>query len=149
MIRKVDRRGRAILVIDILYKSKNGTNARYRHDAQVQTMAAATAEERQILANIASYGAPFPPSREVEDETETPRGPTFAEVVAEYRRTFMVTDLKPTTQRGYDSMLDATLLPWFGDGRSSRSTAQPPPISTSTWSRKGFRSAPARTRRSF
>jgi integrase len=34
--------------------------------------------------------------------------------VTEYRATFMVTDLKVTTRRGYASVLDSTLLPRFG-----------------------------------
>ena len=49
MIRKEERRGERVLVLDIRYKKKDGTRARYRKDAHVQTMAAATAEERRIL----------------------------------------------------------------------------------------------------
>jgi hypothetical protein len=61
MIRKIERRGERILVIDIRYKKPDGSNGRYRHDAQVQTTAAATAEERRLLANIAQYGDVYEP----------------------------------------------------------------------------------------
>ena len=55
-IRKVKRRAETRLVVDITWKKKDGTQGRYRHDAEVQTMAAVRAEERRILANIAQHG---------------------------------------------------------------------------------------------
>ena len=56
MIRKIDRRGKRVLVIDIRYTKPDGSKGRFRHDAQVQTMPAATAEERRLVANIAQHG---------------------------------------------------------------------------------------------
>ena len=47
MIRKIERRGQRVLVIDIRYEKPDASEGRERHDAQVQTMAAATAEERR------------------------------------------------------------------------------------------------------
>ena len=44
-IRKTTRGGRPFLVIDIAYRTSDGTKRRYRRDAQVQTMIAARAEE--------------------------------------------------------------------------------------------------------
>jgi hypothetical protein len=75
MIRKEERRGKRILVIDIRYKKKDGTPARYRKDAQVQMVPAATAEERRLLANIAQYGDVYEPKAEVPEEA-TPTAPT-------------------------------------------------------------------------
>ena len=67
MIRKIERRGQRVLVIDIRYKKPDGSKDRYRHDAQVQTMAAATAEERRLLANIAKYGEKHTPKTSVRE----------------------------------------------------------------------------------
>jgi integrase len=114
MIRKVERGGERVLVVDIHYRKKNGSQGRYRHDAQVQTMAAATAEERRILGNIAQYGEPFEPVEEAPPgDTEEKIAVTFGEVVQKYRMTYMVTDLKVTTRRGYGLVLDGVLLPRF------------------------------------
>jgi integrase len=112
MIRKVQRRGKRVLLIDFWYTNKDGSDERFRHDAQVQTMLAATAEERRYLANVAQYGSPYEPKPEVE-ESEPIR--TFGEVVKEYRASYMLTDLKCTTRRGYDQVLDCRLLPRFRD----------------------------------
>lgn len=119
MIRKADRRGQRILVIDIRYKKPDGSKGRYRHDAQVQTMAAATAEERRLLANIVQYGDVHEPKLDASKpeapmEEQVTRG-TFGEVVEKYAATYMVTDLKVTTRRGYRKVLDGTLLPRFKD----------------------------------
>ena len=117
-IRKEERRGETRLVIDILYKKRDGSRGRYRKDAQVQTMAAARAEERRLLGLVAQHGEPFEPSPEqpATDVQTQASGPakTFREVVELYRATFMVTDLKVTTRRGYDQVLDSVLLPRFG-----------------------------------
>jgi integrase len=113
MIRKVERRGERVLVVDIHYRKRDGSQGRYRHDAQVQTMAAATAEERRLLTNIAQYGDVHEPTPEAPaEETPTP-STTFGEVVEKYRTTYMVTDLKVTTRRGYHGVLDSVLLPRF------------------------------------
>lgn len=114
MIRKIERRGQRILVIDIRYKKPDGSKGRYRHDAQVQTMAAATAEERRLLANIVQYGDVHEPKPERREEAPPPQTVTFGEIVTMYRATYMVTDLKVTTRKGYSQVLDAVLLPKFG-----------------------------------
>ena len=59
MVRLQNRRGARVLVIDISYRAPDGTKARYRRDAEVQTRAAAFAEERRRLAAVASKGSPF------------------------------------------------------------------------------------------
>lgn len=117
-IRKVTRRGETRLVIDIHYVKKDGSRDRYRKDAQVQTATAARAEERRILGVIAQYGEPFEPAGADAASGQSPRASstrTFRELVEEYRATFMLTDLKVTTRRGYESVLESTLLPKFGD----------------------------------
>ncbi len=115
MIRKVDRRGRRILVLDISWVKKDGSKGRYRHDAQVQTVAAATSEERRLLVNIAQYGDVHEPKPEPLEEAKPTTSSTFGEVVAKYRATYMVTELKVTTRRGYGLVLDGELLPRFKD----------------------------------
>ncbi|MDI3291002.1 hypothetical protein [Polyangium sp. 15x6] len=119
-VRKEERRSGARLVIDFQYVARDGRKVRYRRDAQVQTMTAARAEERRLMTQVAEFGEPFEPAGEVEgaaEEASGAAGMTFAEVVAEYRATYMVTDLKVTTRRGYVSVLEGTLLPRFGELR--------------------------------
>ena len=113
MIRKIERRGQRILVIDIRYTKLDGSKGRYRHDALVQTTAAATAEERRLLANIAQYGDVHEPKPEPPAEANATPSITFGEVVTKYRTTYMETDLKITTRKGYNQVLDAVLLPKF------------------------------------
>ncbi len=61
-VRKVDRNGESRLLIDIQYKTRDGKRARFRKDAEIQTMTAARAEEKRYVLNIAQYGTPFEPS---------------------------------------------------------------------------------------
>lgn len=116
-VRKVDRNGETRLLIDIQYKTRDGKRARFRKDADIQTMTAARAEEKRYLVNIAQYGTPYEPSTAANDadaNLEAAPKKTFAEVVDEFRNTFMVTDLKVTSRRGYNSVLRGTLVPRFG-----------------------------------
>jgi integrase len=113
MIRKAERRGQRVLFIDIRYTKKDGTKARFRKDAQVQTAAAAAAEERRLLANIAQYGDVYEPKPELPEPQEPKAVATFGEVVDLYEATYMVTDLKVTTRRGYLKVLRGVLLPRF------------------------------------
>lgn len=121
-VRKDERRGK--LVIDLGYRAPNGKTARYRRDAQVQTLIAARAEERRLMALISLHGKPLEPSNTENNPTDPavadgPPEKTFAEVVAEYRATYMISDLKVTTRRGYHSVLNGALLPRFGRLRIS------------------------------
>jgi integrase len=113
-IRKERRRAKTHLVIDISYAKPDGTLARYRRDAQVQTMASARAEERRLLATLAHLGE-IPctdPSRRREPSASCL---TFAEASQHARETKFVTSLKPSTRRGYNVLLDTVLLPRFGE----------------------------------
>ena len=64
-IRKVTRHGQSRLFIDIRYKTKDGQRARFRKDAQVQTLPGARAEEKRVLLNLARYGTPYAPEDDV------------------------------------------------------------------------------------
>lgn len=123
-VRKVDRNGETRLLIDIQYKTRDGKRARFRKDAEIQTMTAARAEEKRYIVNIAQFGEPYEPSPvpsvSSNDAQEAPAAvdtekKTFAVAVDEFRQTYMITELKVTTRRGYESVLQANLLPRFGD----------------------------------
>jgi hypothetical protein len=117
MIRKVERRGETRLVVDITWKKKDGTQGRYRRDAEVQTMAAARAEERRILANIAQYGDAYEPKPEAPKDESKPAPSTsirFTEAVDSFRKGKAITNLKPSTRKGHEEILETRLLPRFG-----------------------------------
>ena len=111
-IRKVVRNGESRLVCDIVFRKKDGTKGRYRKDAQVQTMAAARAEERRIVANLAQYGEPFEP--QPEPSVEEGEIVTFKGIVEIFRKGKAITKLKPTTRSGYEEILTTRLIPRFG-----------------------------------
>lgn len=138
MIRKEKRRGETRLVVDITWKKRDGAQGRYRHDAEVQTMAAARAEERRILANIELYGEAYEPKAEASkagapriasvppadahvpqasappNEREPKLGVLFTEAVELFWKGKAITNLKPSTSKGYKEILDTRLLPRFG-----------------------------------
>jgi integrase len=116
-IRRSRRRGEPCLFIDIRYTAKDGRSVRFRKDAQVQTMAAAKTEEKRYLLNIAQHGSPYEPGAEIETSKSNPSEAvkTFADVVNEFRQTYMVAKLKVTSRRGYDAVLTRALVPRFGE----------------------------------
>lgn len=111
MIRKIQRRGETRLFIDISYKKPDGTRARLRKDAQIQTMSAARAEERRILVTIGQYGEPYEPRVDAPAQEEFF---TFEEAVTIFRTGRAITKLKPSTRATYEAVLTAKLLPRFG-----------------------------------
>lgn len=114
-IRKANRAGKRVLVVDITWKKADGTKGRYRRDAQVQTMAAATAEERRYLANIATHDNPHGPAPAVAPQVTASEAVTFGAAVASYQRTTAIARLKPTTRRGYEEVFTTRLLPRWKD----------------------------------
>lgn len=127
MIRKVNRRGKRILVVDIVWRKEDGSQGRYRKDAQVQTMAAATAEERRLLANLATHGdvqapgvtkdeikksEPTTPKKTSETKTESF---TFDDAVKFFREGKAKTKLKPSTRKTYEEILSTQFLPVLKD----------------------------------
>jgi integrase len=123
----VQRRGETRLVVDITWKKKDGTQGRYRHDAEVQTMAAARAEQRRVLANIAQYGDAYAPvegevvqttgAEPYQEQGKTPEPTTtrFTEAVEAFQRTTAITKLKPSSRLGYDEVFRTRLIPALGD----------------------------------
>lgn len=127
-VRTVMRRGARHLVVDIVFRNPDGTPGRYRHDAEVQTLTAARAEERRRLAALAATGSPHerPPGTDAARPPTLPQvatapkahGPsslTFAEVVSRYRTEFAPTRLKPSTAKSYGKVIDGFLIPRLGD----------------------------------
>lgn len=108
-VRTVTRRGSSRLVLDIHYIKQDGTKARYRHDAQVQTRASAQAEERRILANIAKFGDVHEPKPITQESF------TFKQAVDLFEKTTAVTSLKPRTWIDYQALFEKRLVPLFGD----------------------------------
>ncbi len=107
------RRGKRLWVIDIRYRNPDGTPARFRRYSKAATKTAAREEEKRILDRIARTGSPYEPPAAPEAPPDAPPVPTFGDVVDRYRASFMLTDLKVTTRRGYASILDTVLLPHF------------------------------------
>ncbi len=119
------RRGERRLVLDIRY-TENGIRKRFRKDAEVQTRAAALAEERRRLVLLAATGLPF--ERELERDTARLSEPsatgtspkptaTFEAVVKSYLETYAPSELKPSTLFSYRAVLDGFLLPRLRDRR--------------------------------
>ncbi len=108
-IRVIHKHGTRRLLIDITFKQSDGTKRRFRRVSSAVSVAAARDEERAIRDRIARTGAPYEPAL-----VETPQL-SFRQVVGEYRREFMPANLKPSTRRGYNSVINTHLLPLLGD----------------------------------
>lgn len=111
-VRREHRRGETRWIIDIRYRKIDGKHGRFRKDAQVQTRAAATAEERRLLACMEKHGEPIAPGPKV-DAAPPSAGVTFGEAVKVFLAGKAVTSLKPTTRIGYTEILETRLLPRF------------------------------------
>lgn len=61
-VRQVQPIGKPRTFIDIHYKKGDGSRARFRKDAEVQTLDAVKAEEQQFAKNIEQFGEPYVPS---------------------------------------------------------------------------------------
>ncbi|UJR83634.1 tyrosine-type recombinase/integrase [Sandaracinus amylolyticus] len=128
-VRSVMRRGKRRLFVDIRYTNREGKLDRFRRDAEVQTLAAARAEERRRLALIASTGSPYEPTellaiaRISHGESAGNPGSTidvaklFRDVVKDYLASFAPSQLKPSTRAGYEKALRKHLLPSLGELR--------------------------------
>lgn len=127
-VRTVKRRGKRRLIIDIVYKNRDGTEGRFRRDAEVQTLAAARSEERRRLALLVETGTPdgtsASPGQSQSDEAPMaeagridPSAPLFSDVADDYLRDFAESHLKPSTRRGYGVVLRTFLVPRIGHRR--------------------------------
>jgi integrase len=121
MVRAAKRRGKRVLVIDISYRTPDGSRGRYRRDAEVQTHAAAQAEERRRLAALATSGSPFALVDETAAKIESARaasstrGVTFGETVTDYLKSYAPTQLKASSRVSYGTILHLHLLPRLGN----------------------------------
>lgn len=104
--------GRRQPVIDFSFRAPDGKRVRYRRDSVGSTKAAAQEEERRIRERIAKTSSPF--EAPAQEELPVPKIATFREIVTEFQASFMMTDLKVTTRRGYEHIL-GILLPKLGD----------------------------------
>jgi len=101
--------GETRLVIDIRYRTADGRKHRYRRDAQVQTMAAAKAEERRLLVELAQHGEL---GREPEPEPTAQPVHTFEDLVRHLRCVHIPT-LKASTRRNYEQRMALYIEPFF------------------------------------
>jgi hypothetical protein len=88
-VRIVKRRGKRRLVLDIVYTQPDGSQGRFRRDAEVQLLAAARAEERR-LALLVPMASPTGGGAKTRRKSAPPKPktrPVFKEVAAEYLRT--------------------------------------------------------------
>lgn len=120
-VRVVKRRGKRRLVIDIYWKKPDGSRGRLRRDAEVQTLAAARAEDRRLLATLVTTGSPLGVSQASAREPEPGAAarrqeevPSFGVVARQYVQIFAVSHLKPSTRKGYGWVIDGLLIPRLG-----------------------------------
>jgi integrase len=113
-VRTVVRRGERRLVIDIIYTGPDGNSARYRKDAEVQTLAAARGEERRRLAELGKTGTLAVPVEKPNAEKPSEQTVTFAEASKKFLALYAESRLKPSTRRGYRVVLDSLLVPRLG-----------------------------------
>jgi integrase len=121
-VRIEKRRGERHVVLDIYWQKPDGTLGRYRRDAEVQTLAAARAEERRRLAAIALTGSPtstVPIDQARHDATvngTARKADTvkFADAARDYLALYAPSRLKPSTRSGYECVIATVLVPRFG-----------------------------------
>lgn len=119
-VRTERRRGKRYLIIDIRYRKPDGTSARFRRDAEVQTRAAATAEDRRRLVALAATGSPHEHAREAGATPPTRTAdelklPTFNVVAEKYLAEFAPSHLKASTRHGYKHVIRGFLKPRVGE----------------------------------
>lgn len=129
-VRTEVRRGKRRYIIDIRYTNATGARLRFRQDAEVQTLAAARAEDTRRLGMLATTGVPFeaggaPNATSVGAARATISAPeqsasaatpsaTFEEAARSFLKVYGGTRLKPSTKRGYEVVLDGFLFKRIG-----------------------------------
>lgn len=114
-IRKVTRRGKPVLVIDIVYRDAQGAKQRYRRDAQVQTMTAARAEERRLIGDLAAVGSIEHHKAPAQAPTTAPSSAPSWQASLERYLAVRGPTLKPSTRSGYEEVSAAILTPRWGE----------------------------------
>lgn len=105
-VRKVKSRNKTALMIDFRYVDDQGFSRRFRKVADVQTMAAARAEEMRLRMHASQHGAVY-----------RQHAPciTLREFVDAYWRPWSTAQHKPSTRERYEYMLGQGILDAFGD----------------------------------
>lgn len=104
--------GRLTWVIDRRFRGPEGSE-RYRRAAQIQTRAAAEAEERRLLSYWSEHGTVLPLLRGAEVPIRTPEERVEAaawENAVAYYREHILPAKEPSTRKGYATLLDG---PWM------------------------------------
>ncbi len=112
-VRKEKRGDRHVWVLDILYR-KDGKRRRYRRDAQVQTGAAARAEERRLLAELGDTGDITTTASPVDPTPIASADVTFDDAVKRFFDQKAESTLKPSSRVSYREVTDRVLVPAFG-----------------------------------
>jgi len=123
-IREVERRGKTVLLIDIVYRDKNGKNRRFRRDAQVQTKTAAREEEKRLIATLVTEGfidgtptsEQKPRDVPVASPPDAAPAPTSFKSTLDAFRIWAQAHLKHSTRIGYEEIISTFLMPLL-DGR--------------------------------
>lgn len=104
-VRKVERAGRTLYVVDFRYTDLGGRKQRYTRDASIQTHAASHAEAKRLMARAAETGSPL---------EKKGTGLTLSEFASTvYERDYMPT-YRPATAKRYRALLKLTILSEFG-----------------------------------
>jgi integrase len=113
-VRKFTRRGKSRWIIEIPYRHRlTGKRIRFRKDADMQTSAAAHAEERRLIAEYEQFGFIRRVKDKQKEATSAPAGTlmTFKQAYEHFMETKAVTRLKFTTRRSYEAATKVYLLP--------------------------------------
>jgi integrase len=111
-----DRYGRptTFWMIDFTYRHPDGRRERVRKVAEIQSRREAEAEERRLVAAVA--GGTFA-RKEPTPEPAPAAAPLFKDFAAEFERTYVATNNKPSERETKASILRVHLVPAFGDLR--------------------------------
>jgi integrase len=116
-VRRVIRGGKPRLVIDFRYTNKEGVRTRFKRDAGVQSLAAAQAEAKRLMARATETGEVEQPPAPAE---ASPLAVTFEEfVVGPFERLFMPSYRLATATR-YRGLLRQSIMARFRSLRLDR-----------------------------
>lgn len=103
-VKRIERNGKTVLVIDFSYIDESGKRKRYRRDASVQKMGPARAEAERLRELAARTGSPIARSRV----------PTFEAFVESTFRLVFMPQYRPATSRRYEDLFRQGVMGEFG-----------------------------------